>query len=124
MTNSPSLKELERLTKLESSSDSFQADLRDIKITLIKIQDSISVSTRTNWGVIFSGIAVLVGIYAAAVRPIALDVERQQKEADKLAIAVLVQNEKINSIINDMVKISSQVTINSINIEKKAERSA
>ena len=97
----------ERLTKVETEVAGIREEMsgmwrsiKDTKDAVDKVGQAIADSNKTDWmtfatvgGLI---ITVVVGLYAAAIHPIAADVERGNRTADKLAEAVLIQNEKFD----------------------------
>lgn len=80
----------ERITALEVSVAAMRDDVSMIKA-------SVSGSARTNWGVVFSGVALMGGLYAAAIRPVENDVTRLAVTANTQALAVLEQNKIITA---------------------------
>lgn len=87
----------ERLTKVETQVASMNAELGGIWKTLRDIQDSLNKSQKTDWQTIFIGLTVIGALYMSAIHPITADVERTGKAADKLAEAVIVQNDKASA---------------------------
>jgi methyl-accepting chemotaxis protein len=88
----------ERIGKLETTVEGFHEQFRSMNATLEKIQDSLSSSKQTNWATVIAAIVLGLALWAAAIRPINNDVERQALAAEKIAEAVLVQNDKISSL--------------------------
>jgi methyl-accepting chemotaxis protein len=88
----------ERIGKLETTVEGFHEQFRSMNATLEKIQDSLSSSKQTNWATVIAAIVLGLALWAAAIRPINNDVERQSLAAEKIAEAVLVQNDKISSL--------------------------
>jgi hypothetical protein len=100
----------ERIGVLESSVKGLYNEFSEIRETLRRIQDAISRSKETNWGVILAGIAIVGSLWLAAIRPITQDIERQTSTAKDIATAVLVKEEKITQQRIDFEKLSKDVT--------------
>lgn len=82
----------ERIAFLESNQKSMQAWMTSIDSKLENLAKDLSAGRRTDWGVIFSGLMLIGVVWAAAINPISHDLERSDKAAEKLALAVLEQN--------------------------------
>jgi hypothetical protein len=59
-------------------------------------------------------------LWAAAIHPIAADVERSALAADKLAAAVLVQNDKINEARSDVSDLQLLIRVMQKDLDKIA----
>lgn len=94
----------ERLTKVETQVASMNVELGGIWKALRDIQESLNKSQKTDWQTIFIGLSIIGALYASAIRPIAADIARAGQTADKLAEAVLVQNEKADTEKIDRIK--------------------
>lgn len=105
----------ERVGSLETSVRSLHEDFSDLKRSVASgfsdIQATISRSRETNWPVILSGLMLVGALYASAVRPIQNDVIRQEKNAETLALAVVLKEEKISLLRSDLVKFSSEIQV-------------
>jgi hypothetical protein len=88
----------ERIGRLETEVEGFHDQFHSINLTLEKIQDSLSNSKQTNWATVIAAIVLGLALWAAAIRPINNDVERQSLAAEKIAEAVLIQNDKISGL--------------------------
>ena len=89
----------ERIGRLETAVDGLHAEFTDIRFTLRTIQDSVSRSRETNWGVVLAGLAVAGSLYAAAIRPLEQEVIRQRGEATDIAHAVVRQDERASAVV-------------------------
>ena len=102
-----------RLTKVETKVDNITVELTGMWKSLRDIQDSINRANKTDWmtlATIGGLILTLIGcLYAAAIHPITADVERAAQSANKLAEAVLVQNEKFNTTETKVVLQNAQI---------------
>lgn len=87
----------ERLGRLEAEFAAVTRDVGEIKTALGTIQDAVMRGQRTNWPVMIGASALLLSLWAAAIRPLDNDLIRQQVSAERLATAVLIQNDKIAS---------------------------
>ena len=96
----------ERLGRVESSVDGLHSEVRDIRASVLRIEDNFArslgalqatvlKSEETNWSVVIAGVALVVGVYAAAIRPLQNDINRQEQTAGRIADAVLLQNQKV-----------------------------
>lgn len=81
----------ERLGRLETSVESLASSVK-------ALADSYASSRQTNWGVVASFAVVVLALYAAAISPIHADVERAAAGAERLASAVLLQNDNIQKL--------------------------
>ena len=95
----------ERLGRVETSIDSLRSDFSELRMTLRTIQEAISRGRETNWGTVFAGLAIVGAIYAAAIRPLSADIMRQERNAETLAHAVIVKEEKIADLQRRMAII-------------------
>jgi hypothetical protein len=73
----------ERVSGLEASVQSLHSDLRDLKevvgVGFRDLQTSAMVSSKTNWGVIITGVALLGAVYGAGHAELGLGLsEREQ----------------------------------------------
>ena len=110
----------ERLGRLETSVENLHNEFTDIRGTLREIQSALGRSRETNWSVIFAGIAVAGSLYAAAIRPLAQDIERQTAEKAVIAQAVLTQTERVSRAENSMARLDAVVsTLQEANKELK-----
>ena len=98
----------ERIGRLEVSVESLHGEFVDIRSSLGQIRDVLSRSKETNWSVVFAGVAVAGSLYAAAIRPLSHDIERQERQAVELAKAVSLQNEMQFANKNEMSRRSSE----------------
>lgn len=85
----------ERVTSVETSLLGIQSQLASFGETLAAIQSELKNNGRTNWPTIFGGLALLGGLWAASIRPVSQDIERQGRSAETLAAAVVEQNKQI-----------------------------
>lgn len=103
----------ERLVKLETVVGSFNERFDKLENTLVAVNNVLNSSKQTNWPLIFAAITVILStvsiLWFAAIRPITSDVDRSAIAAEKLATAVLIQNDKIADQKNEIVSLSSQV---------------
>lgn len=92
----------ERVSVLETSVEGLHSDLAEVKTSLIEgfkeIQHTLSGSAKTNWGTVIAGIALLMGVWAAAIRPLAADIEKEQGAALILASSVVEQNRQLTDL--------------------------
>jgi hypothetical protein len=91
----------QRLTRLETTMESVSSELSDIRIGLKGIQESLGRSRETNWSVIFSGLAIIGALYAASIRPLENDINRQDRKAMELAEAVKLKDVLIQALRTD-----------------------
>ena len=98
----------ERLSRLETTMEGVHAELSDIRSGIKSIQESQSRSKETNWSVIFSGLAIVGALYAASIRPLEKDIMRQEKGSTELALAVIVKEEKIQSLRTEIAELKLQ----------------
>ena len=82
----------ERTSALESWKSGVDKSIGSIFDKLDHIESLLSANNKTNWGVIFAGMVLALGLWAAAIRPMNNDIDRQEKNAEVLAEAVKVQN--------------------------------
>lgn len=66
----------ERIGRLETSVEGLHQEFSEVKLSLKAIQDAVGKSKETDWGVVFSGIGLIVVLYAAAIRPMQNDLDR------------------------------------------------
>ena len=99
----------ERLGRLETSVENLHNEFTDIRGTLREIQSALGRSRETNWSVIFAGIAVAGSLYAAAIRPLAQDIERQANEKAVIAQAVVAQTERFGKAENSITSIEARL---------------
>ena len=93
-----SVNEAEWKGKVESQIDTLTTGFVTLNAKVDKIFDVVNRSQKTDWNTIFAGCLVIGALYAATIRPVENDVDRSNKTAEKLAEAVLVQNDKITSL--------------------------
>jgi preprotein translocase subunit SecF len=90
----------ERLGRLETWSlgldKEFVSFRTEVRASLAEISDKLGKSRETNWSVVFSGMAIVIAIYASAIRPLNKDMDRQEHSSETLALAVLQKEAKIN----------------------------
>ena len=84
----------ERLTKVETQVIAMNNELTGISKTLRDIQDAVNKGQKTDWTVFLMALALIGTLWAAAIHPIAADIERSNKASERLAEAVIVQNDK------------------------------
>lgn len=91
----------ERVSSLEAIVSGLHSELSDIKAAMTdgftEMRQAQHAASKTNWGVIFTGIGLLVVIWAAAIRPIVSDVDRVEKNLSS-ATSVLMTH---NAILSD-----------------------
>lgn len=93
-----------RVSRLETVVGTIHEDLSDLKKEIKNLSDSLSKGSQTNWTLVFAGIALMGGLYAAAIRPLTSEIERQDRDSNKLAEAVLLQNNKVGDLQLEMIK--------------------
>ena len=81
----------ERVARLETGMTTILHEIQ-------ALQGAFANSTRTNWGVIFAAVGLVMAVWAAAIHPLNEDMARNENNANKLAEAVLKQNEAIGSL--------------------------
>ena len=88
----------ERIGKLETAVNGIWAVLDKLQKGQDEIQHAISDSGKTNWSVLIAALGVLLSfgvvMWGAAIHPLNQDIERQSKNEDRIADAVIVQNDK------------------------------
>lgn len=99
----------ERITKLETSIANIEGDLGGIKSAINAIGDKLSRGRETNWSVVFAGVIVVLALYAAAIRPLNIDIDRQVAQAGDIAKAVLEQNKMTGEMKNEVTKLQIEV---------------
>jgi preprotein translocase subunit SecF len=97
-----------RVSSLETSVSAIHADVTEIKRLL-------SANSRTNWGVIMSGLLLVGSLWAAAIRPLQNDLERNERSAATVAQAVIIQDSKIGMQAVDLAKIQ-------LNLDRQVEK--
>lgn len=89
-----------RVSSLETSVDSLHEDLVDVKramgVGFDRIQTALTSSSRTNWSVIFAGLALVGTVWAAAIRPLTADIGRIEK-TEEMAAILTVKNADRNT---------------------------
>jgi len=79
----------ERVSRLETSVASIHDEVRRVEQTMNvgfrDIQQTLTQSGRTNWNAIFTGVALVIAIWAAAIRPVQSDVTRLEGAVTGLA---------------------------------------
>jgi hypothetical protein len=106
-----------RVSVLEKSVVDLHEDFSDVKKALADIQEVMRTGGRTNWTVIFAGIALLLAVWAAAIRPLAQDIDR----IDEGTKSTLLITKDLTSQVNTQ---QVQIQINSssfINIQKQLD---
>ena len=98
MPNGHSVNEAEWKGKVESQIDTLTTGFVTLNAKVDKIFDVVNRSQRTDWQTVFAGLIVVGALYASAIRPIENEVSRADLTANKLAEAVIVQNDKINEL--------------------------
>ena len=98
MPNGHSVNEAEWKGKVESQIDTLTTGFVTLNAKVDKIFDVVNRSQKTDWQTIFAGLIVVGALYASAIRPIENEVSRADLTANKLAEAVIVQNDKINEL--------------------------
>jgi len=101
----------ERIARLETSVESIHAEFGEVRSALSGIQATLAKNRETNWSVIFSGIAIVGAIYAAAIRPIERDLMRQDQAADTISKAVVTRDAVINEIKQTQVIYTNRLGI-------------
>jgi hypothetical protein len=107
----------ERLSRMEESQANFRSDLNSIKHTVEDIRKAIGASQKTNWGLIFGGVALMGSLWAAAIHPISQDQGRVEESAKAIALAVLEQNKRSDRQEIEIVKTEMQVAANKEKID-------
>ena len=97
-----------RVSSLETSVAAIHADVTEIKRLL-------SQNSRTNWGVIMSGLLLVGSLWAAAIRPLQNDLERNERSASTVAQAVILQDSKIGIQAVELAKIQ-------LNLDRQVEK--
>lgn len=87
----------ERLTKVETEVSGIREEMVGMWRTLRDIQDSLNKANKTDWNTIFAGLVLLGALWASAIHPISADMERTSRVADKIAEAVIIQNNRIDA---------------------------
>ena len=92
----------ERVSSLEANVAAIKGQINDLQATITTGLANINVRMdrdgKTDWQTIIIGIGLIITCWAAAVRPINADVERQDKNAAVLADAVKVQDLILTSL--------------------------
>jgi len=86
------------MSALETDSHNTKAQISNIFSKLEHIETMLGQSNKTNWTVIFSTLALVGAMWAAAIHPLNADLDRHARDAESLATAVLKQNEQINTL--------------------------
>jgi prefoldin subunit 5 len=101
----------QKIAALETSVKSLHGELGEIKAAVSSIATTLQNTRETNWATIFAGVAVLVSViaalWAAAINPLNHDLDRLASEKEKLAEAVLVQNNKMQDLKDQVVELKS-----------------
>jgi hypothetical protein len=111
-------KYVERISHLETSVEGIKGSLNEIRNSLIGLQETLGKSKETNWTVIFAGAAVIGSLYAAAIRPLTIDIERQSHAAETLAVAVVASDTKISDARGEILKLDALVDQNRRTLEE------
>jgi hypothetical protein len=98
MPNGHSVNEAEWKGKVESQIDTLTTGFVTLNAKVDKIFDVVNRSQKTDWQTIFAGLIVVGALYASAIRPIENEVSRADLTSNKLADAVIIQNDKINEL--------------------------
>ena len=120
-----------RLARAETEIKGFHDEMRgmwaavkDTKDAVDKLATAFSDSNKTDWmtfATISGLVLTLIGcLWATAIHPIAADVERSALAADKLAAAVLVQNDKINESRSDVRDLQLLIRVMQNDLDKIA----
>ena len=108
----------ERIGRLETSVESFHEEIGEVRGTLKDIVRMLNRSKETNWGVILAGVAIAGSIYAAAIRPLEKEIERQERGALEIARAVVVAGEKTSQADNQIVRLNADLTVAKERLER------
>ncbi len=84
----------ERIAHIETAVDAMSAELKELRGAVKILAEKASAGRETNWSNVFLALGLAAAIYAAAIHPMQLEAERIQRDAQELARAVLVQNER------------------------------
>ena len=87
-----------RVSSLETSVGNLHEDLSGVKLELKNIATILGAKNKTDWSIILTAGILILGFYAAAIRPMSADIDRESLNAEKLALAVLEQNKVSNGI--------------------------
>jgi hypothetical protein len=105
----------ERIGKLETISGNFEREFMsfrsEVRSSLDEIQRSISKSRETNWSLIIAAAVAVGSLWAAAIRPLNKDIERQELRAAELAAMVSKSNELQFANKAEMVKLAAEVAV-------------
>ena len=103
----------ERVSALEVGVENTRKDVASLKVTvedgLDKVQQALLATRTTNWSVVMAGIAVVLALYAAAIRPVESDIARQEIEAKTVAAAVLEQNRLLSKHEVDIARANERI---------------
>ena len=106
----------ERLSALEAESRNTKSQITSIFTKLDHIENMLGQTQKTNWSLIFSVVALVGALWAAAIHPLNADQERAEKNAVVLADAVTVQNQVINTL-----KVSEAIQDSAISDLRKTQ---
>lgn len=84
-------------------------------------REKLAGSRETNWSMVLTACGLALAMYAAAVRPLELDVHRQETQAADLARAVLVQNDKVGALRDDFVRIETVLATERAVVARESE---
>jgi hypothetical protein len=93
----------ERIGKLETAVAEIQLNLTQMRDDIAVIRDTVTKSKETNWGTVLAGVALVVGMYAAAVRPIEQELARQEVLLDK-------RGDVIQTLQNNQFEVKSRLS--------------
>ena len=108
-TDRTDMTDSERIGRLETAIEGLAEEFHELRVVLKSVQEKLSGTRETNWTVVISAMALLGALYAAAIRPLETDAQRQQNTAAELAKAVILQNERLNSLTTAQAEIKTRL---------------
>lgn len=87
-----------RVSSLETAVEGLHEDLGKVNEGLWEIQNILRANAKTDWNIILAAIVVVMGFWAATIRPLSNEMDTQKAQAASMALAVLEQNKSITEL--------------------------
>lgn len=112
----------ERVGKLETSVGNLHSEVADLKTSMSQgfreISATLSQNSKTNWGVVFAGLAIGGSLYAAAIRPLQSDISRVADDVHSVGNAEKETQAVIGSLKIRLAEIDTELDMAKADVKR------
>ena len=97
----------DRISRLETAVDSINDQLGGVVASIAQVQNSLNQSRKTDWGVVFAGGLVILGLYAASIHPLEEKIASLRGDLNKLGQISYETGQRNQEIKDRFIKVEN-----------------